>query len=74
MPIFTKITPALRYDLYNKYPDSKEESPRRISAGITFHMKENNNGYIRLDYENYDYKSGVEVKADKLTLEYVVRI
>lgn len=74
MPIFTKITPAVRYDLYNKYPDSKEESPRRISAGLTFHMKENNNGYIRLDYENYDYKSGVEVKTDKLTLEYVVRI
>jgi hypothetical protein len=74
MPIFYKITPALRFDLYNKTPDSKEESPRRFSAGLTFHLKENNNAYIRLDYENYDYKSGIDVKTDKVTLEYVVRI
>ncbi len=74
LPIFTKITPAIRYDVYNKYPDKNEESPRRISAGLTFHIKENNNAYIRLDYEKYDFKSGADVKSDKITMEYVVRI
>ncbi len=69
-----KITPAIRYEMYNKLPDATKESPRRISAGVTFHLKENNNSFFRLDYEKYDYKSGVKSGEDVISLEYVVRI
>jgi hypothetical protein len=72
--IFKKISPAIRYEMYNKTPDKAKDSPRRISAGITFHLKENNNSYFRLDYEHYDYKSGVETHEDVISLEYVIRI
>lgn len=73
LPII-KITPAIRYEIYNKTPDSKEESPRRLSLGLTFHLKEGNNSYFRLDYEKYNYKSGIRSNSDMLTLEYVIRI
>ena len=69
-----KITPAIRYEMYNKLPDVSKESPRRISAGVTIHLKENNNSYFRIDYEKYDYKSGVKSAEDVISLEYVVRL
>ncbi len=69
-----KITPAVRYDFFTKTPDGKFDSPRRISAGLTFHLKENNNSYFRLDYEKYDYLSGAASESDMITFEYVIRI
>ncbi len=68
-----KITPAIRFDMQDRNHDFLDESPRRISAGVTFHLKENNNSYFRLDFEKYSYKSGFKSESDMITLEYVIR-
>lgn len=69
-----KITPAVRYDFFTRTPSGKFDSPRRFTAGLTFHLKDGNNAYFRLDYEKYTYQSGAKSESDMITLEYVIRL
>jgi|GEM_PF-2738213 len=71
---FNKITPAIRWEMYNKDPDIDKESPRRFTAGITFNIPGTLPSYFRLDYEKYFYKSGIPSGEDKLTLEFAIRV
>lgn len=71
---FSKITPAIRWEMYNRDPDIEKESPRRLSAGITFNIPGSMHSYFRLDYEKYTYRNGTPSGEDKLTLEFAIRV
>lgn len=72
---FNKITYALRWEMYNRDPDEGKESPRRLSAGITFNLPSTNYpSTIRIDYEKYLYRNQTPSDEDKLTLEFAIRV
>ena len=72
---FTKITYAIRWEMYNRDPDEGKESPRRFTAGITFNLpSENYQSNIRLDYEKYLYRNNTPSGEDKFTIEFSLRI
>lgn len=72
---FTKITYAIRWEMYNRDPDENKESPRRLSSGITFHLpSEKFPSTIRMDYEKYVYRNNTPSGEDKFTIEFAIRV
>lgn len=72
---FNKITYAIRWEMYNRDPDKDKESPRRLSAGLTFHLpSEMLPSTIRMDYEKYVYRNNTPVAEDIFTIEFAIRV
>ncbi len=72
---FDKITYAVRWEMYNRDPDLGKESPRRLSAGLTFNLPTNKfQSNIRFDYEKYFYRNNSPSGEDKFTIEFSLRI
>lgn len=72
---FNKITYAVRWEMYNRDPDQEKESPRRLSAGITFNLpSEQFQSNIRFDYEKYLYRNNTPSDEDKFTIEFSIRV
>jgi hypothetical protein len=75
-----KITPLIRYDMmsdnvgYDDYASLREDVARsRITGGFTFSLDKPYLNDIRLNYEHYFFKNGIENTDNKLVLEFVVR-
>lgn len=72
---FNKITYAVRWEMYNRDPDEGKESPRRLSAGITFHLpSEKFPSTIRMDYEKYVYRNQTPSGENKFTIEFAIQV
>lgn len=67
-----RITPAIRYDFYDKDNSTALFEPGRITAGLTFGFSKLTFADIRLNYEKYYYKETVNVD-DKFTIEFIAK-
>jgi hypothetical protein len=67
-----RITPALRYDFYDKDNSNSTFEPGRITAGLTFGFSKLTFADIRLNYEKYYYKTIANVD-DKFTIEFIAK-
>lgn len=70
---FKIITPAVRFDAYDKDIVSKIEKTSRITAGLTFTFTKLRETHIKLDYENYFISNIPDPFLDKFTIEFMAR-
>lgn len=73
LTIFKYITPAVRYDTYEKQILSINQITSRITAGLTFTITKLNETHIKIDYENYFFQNIKDAKLDKISIEFMAR-
>lgn len=67
-----RITPAIRYDFYDKDNTTSAFEPGRMTAGLTFGFSKLTFADIRLNYEKYYYNDLPNVD-DKFTIEFIAK-
>ena len=56
--LFSSITPAFRYEMYDPNTSVDNDDMSRLTAGLTFELIENSNTLVRLNYESIQKKAG----------------